>query len=384
MKTGAFTPQIVTSPYLYERTFIRMLHFHPIRVTEVRQETDDTVSIAFDIPAEQRELFTYQAGQYLTVRARLNGEEVRRSYSLCSAPYEGIWRVAVKQVENGRFSTYANTELKAGDTLEVMPPQGRFVVHPQTKGADQVVFFAAGSGITPILALIKQILHDEPQTRVTLFYANRKKTDVIFLEELEDLKNCHMQRLSLHYVFSGESQSSPLFEGRIDAGRCQNLLDRFVAEAPLQHYFICGPEEMIHAVKDTLHKGGVPEDQVYFELFTTPVSDMSPGAATREKIKPKRTDGVAKVQVQLDGRVFSFDLPYNGKAILDASMQTGADLPFSCKGGVCCTCRAKLVRGEVDMDVNYALEPWEVEQGFILTCQSHPKSEEIFVDFDQQ
>ncbi len=361
-----------------------MLHFHPLKVAEVRQETDDTVSIAFDIPSDQRELFAYQAGQYLTVRAQLNGEEVRRSYSLCSAPYEETWRVAVKQVENGRFSTYANTSLKAGDTLEVMPPQGRFVLHPEAKGAKQVAFFAAGSGITPVLSLIKQILHDEPQTRVTLFFANRKKTDVIFLEELENLKNLNMQRFSLHYIFSGESQSSPLFEGRIDGSRCQNLLDRFVPETTHHQYFICGPEEMIHAVKDTLQTAGVPESQVHFELFTTPVGDMNPGVVAQDKEKPARKDGVAKVQVQLDGRVFSFDLPYNGKAILDASMQTGADLPFSCKGGVCCTCRAKLVKGEVDMDVNYALEPWEVEQGFILTCQSHPKSEEIFVDFDQQ
>lgn len=361
-----------------------MLHFHPLRVTDVRQETDDTVSIAFDIPADQRELFSYQAGQYLTIRTKLDGEEVRRSYSLCSAPYEGVWRVAVKQVENGRFSTFANAKLKAGDTLEVMPPQGRFVVHPDGKDTKHVVFFAAGSGITPVLALIKQILHDETETRVTLFYANRKKTDVIFLEDLEDLKNRHMQRLSLHYVFSGESQSSPLFEGRIDGSRCKNLVDQFIGEPTLQQYFICGPEEMIHAVKDQLLSAGVPEKQVHFELFTTPVGDMNPKVASVASEKPKRTDGVAKVQVQLDGRVFSFNLPYNGQPILDASMQTGADLPFSCKGGVCCTCRAKLVKGEVDMDINYALEPWEVEQGFILTCQSHPKSEEIFVDFDQQ
>lgn len=361
-----------------------MLHFHPLLVTDVRQETDDTVSITFDIPADQRELFAYQAGQYLTIRTTLDGEEVRRSYSLCSAPYEGVWRVAVKQVEHGRFSTFANTTLKAGDTLEVMPPQGRFVVHPEAKSAGHVVFFAAGSGITPVLALMKQLLHDDRQTRVTLFYANRKKTDVIFLEELEDLKNRYMQRLSLHYVFSGESQSSPLFEGRIDGARCESLLDRFVPDSTQNHFFICGPEEMIHAVKDTLISSGVPEDQVHFELFTTPVGDMSLTTATRVTAKPARKDGVAKVQVQLDGRVFSFDLPFNGQAILDASMQTGADLPFSCKGGVCCTCRAKLVKGEVDMDINYALEPWEVEQGFILTCQSHPKSEEIFVDFDQQ
>ena len=376
--------EIPTSPYLYERTFIRMLHFHSLRIADVRQETDDTVSIAFDVPAEQRELFAYQAGQYLTLRTHLDGEEVRRSYSLCSAPYEHSWRVAVKQVENGRFSTYANTVLKAGDTLEVMPPQGRFVVHPEGKGADQVVFFAAGSGITPVISLIKQILHDEPAARITLFYANRKKTDVIFLEELENLKNRHMERLSLHYVFSRESQSSPLFEGRIDGARCKNLLDRFIADAPKQHYYICGPEDMIHTVKDILHAGGVPDAQVHFELFTTPVGDMNPEKTQQAATKEKRPDGVAKVQVQLDGRVFSFDLPYNGQPILDASMQTGADLPFSCKGGVCCTCRAKLVKGEVDMDINYALEPWEVEQGFILTCQSHPKSEEIFVDFDQQ
>lgn len=361
-----------------------MLHFHPLRVTDIRRETDDTVSIAFDIPAEQRERFHFEAGQYLTLRTTLDGEEVRRSYSLCSAPSEGEWRVAVKQVENGRFSTWANTGLSVGDTLEVMPPQGRFTRHGEGGTAGHVVLFAAGSGITPVLSILKETLQSDGRTRVTLFYANRKLTDVIFLEELENLKNRYLDRLSIHYVFSREPQASDLFEGRIDGPKCHRFLDRFVPDAAAGEYFICGPEDMIHTVRAALTERGIAEGRIHFELFTTPAGPMD--AAEEQKVAdtPTNTASVSRVKVQLDGRVYSFELPYNGQAILDASMQTGADLPFSCKGGVCCTCRAKLVTGEVHMDINYALEPWEVEQGFILTCQSHPRSEEIFVDFDQQ
>lgn len=360
-----------------------MIHFHPLRVAEVRRETEDTVSIAFDIPDQLRSDFSYDAGQYLTLRTFLDGEDVRRSYSLCSAPSEGQWRVAVKEVPEGRFSTWANRTLQAGEMLDVMAPQGRFVIHPDRAQARHYVLFAAGSGITPVIAIAKEVLASEPESQVTLFYGNRSMRSVIFLEELENLKNRFLGRLSLHFIFSKEHQSSPLFEGRINGDRCKELLSHFVHATGREQYYICGPEEMIRDIIHTLKEGGIPEDQVHFELFTSPVGPLG---TSNELVKDtaSHVGERARVQVKLDGRVFAFELDYNGQNILDASMVTGADLPFSCKGGVCCTCRAKLVTGQVSMDANYALEPWEVEQGFILTCQSHPRTTDLFVDFDQQ
>lgn len=360
-----------------------MIHFHPLLVAEVRPETDDCVTIRFESPGELTESFQYLPGQYLTLRTHIDSEEVRRSYSLCSAPHEGEWRVAVKKVEGGRFSTWANEQLKAGDMLEVMPPQGRFVVHTDPGAVRHFVLYAAGSGITPVISILKAVLREEPKSRVTLFYGNRNIRSVIFLEELGELKNRYLDRLSLHFIFSREHQSSALFEGRLDAGRCLELLKAFVPDLQQSEHYICGPEAMIHDIKQSLLERGIPETSIHFELFTSPVGPLGAADAVREKVTA--TNGhIAKVQVRLDGRVFAFELPYNGQNILDASMVTGADLPFSCKGGVCCTCRAKLVEGKVEMEVNYALEPWEVEEGFILTCQSHPRTPEVFVDFDQQ
>jgi len=370
--------------YLCERTFIRMSHFHSLRVAEVRRETDDTVSVTFEVPTELHAAFAYEAGQYLTLRREIGGEDVRRSYSLCSAPHEGEWRVAVKQVDGGRFSSWANTSLQTGDTLEVMPPQGRFLLHTDPTASRHVVLFAAGSGITPVIAILKEVLDREPNSRVTLFYGNRRKRSVIFLEELENLKNRYLGRLSLHFVFSQEVQDSPLYEGRIDEARCADLVRTFVHPAGDEPFYVCGPEEMIRGVIAALKGMGIPENQVHFELFTSPVGPLGTASEARKETVAPAAGSRAKVQVKLDGRVYGFDLDYTGQNILDASMVTGADVPFSCKGGVCCTCRAKLVEGEVSMDANYALEPWEVEQGFILTCQAHPRSPEVFVDFDQQ
>lgn len=362
-----------------------MIHFHNLKVTEIRRETDDTVSIAFGIPEEEKALFAYDPGQYLTIRATINGEEVRRSYSLCSAPSEGVWRVAVKKVEGGRFSTWANEQLQSGTTLEVMPPQGRFVVKTQSDAAKHYVLYAAGSGITPILSIIKEVLSSEPGSKITLFYGNRNKRSIIFLEELETLKNQYMDRLSLHFIFSREMQASPLFEGRITGERCRELIHAFVPDHKDSHHFICGPEEMINDTILSLKTLGVSESQIHFELFSTPVGSIGISDTGETTVTPAPAEnGMARVQIKLDGRSFDFELPYNGQNILDAGMVTGADLPFSCKGGVCCTCRAKLVEGEVSMDANYALEQWELDEGFILTCQSHPRSSKLVVDFDQQ
>lgn len=367
------------------RNLKNMIHFHNLKVTEIRRETDDTVSIAFGIPEEEKALFAYDPGQYLTIRTDINGEEVRRSYSLCSAPSEGVWRVAVKKVDGGRFSTWANETLQSGTTLEVMPPQGRFVVKIRPDATNHYVLYAAGSGITPILSIIKEVLSAEPGSRITLFYGNRNKRSIIFLEELETLKNLYMDRLSLHFIFSREMQASPLFEGRITGERCRELIHAFVPDHQDSHHYVCGPEEMINDTILTLKTLGVPESRIHFELFSTPVGSIEMGDTTERTVTPAPAEnGVATVQIKLDGRSFDFELPYNGQNILDAGMVTGADLPFSCKGGVCCTCRAKLVEGEVHMDANYALEQWELDEGFILTCQSHPRSSKLIVDFDQQ
>lgn len=363
-----------------------MIHFHTLRVKTIHRELSDTIAIDFEVPDALREVFRYDAGQYLTLRHTIEGEEVRRSYSLCSAPHEDRWQVAIKAVPGGKFSAWANTMLREGDAMEVMPPQGRFVVRPDTHARLHHIFFAAGSGITPVIGMIKSLLEDESKSQITLFYGNRHKRSVIFLEELERLKNKYMGQLSLHFIFSQEDQASSLFEGRIDSDRCGQLLEQFVPNDDRNRYYICGPEGMIRDVQARLERNGVPKGYVHFELFTTPVEAAQQLTVTTDN-RSEPTDGkesVASVQVRLDGRVYSFELPYNGKNILDASMVTGADLPFSCKGGVCCTCRAKLIEGEVHMKANYALEDWEVNEGFILTCQSHPRSNKLFVDFDQQ
>lgn len=360
-----------------------MRHFHELTVKEVRRETEDTVSVHFDVPEDLKDTFTFIQGQYLTLRKEINGEDVRRSYSICSGVHDGELRVAIKKVEGGRFSTYANESLQAGDTLEVMPPMGKFYVELDGSQQRQHVGFAAGSGITPMLSLIKTTLVSEPESTFTLFYVNRTSASIIFRDELEDLKDRYMSRLRIFHLLTREPSEIPLLGGRIDEERCGQLCKAFLDVEDTDAFFVCGPEPMIHAVKDQLKALKVPEDRIHFELFTSPAA-----GTLQQKTHVKKTahnaDDKSTVQIVLDGSTIQFDLDYDGDNILDAALGKGADLPFSCKGGVCCTCRAKLVEGEVDMDVNYSLEPDEVERGFILTCQAHPRSEKVVVDFDQQ
>ncbi len=360
-----------------------MRHFHPLRVAEVKKETSDCVSVKFDIPAESAELFKFTQGQYVTLRVDIDGEEVRRSYSICSGVNDGELRVAVKEVEGGKFSTYANRELKAGDVIEAMPPMGNFFVKldPSKKGS--YTAFVAGSGITPVLSIIKTTLETEHESEFTLFYSNRNFGGIIFREALEDLKDRYMNRLRVFHLLSRETSEVVLFAGRIDEEKCTALCNALLDVENTDAFFICGPEPMIHGVKDSLHKSGVAKEKVLFELFTSPVVGALQQKA--EKASEARYSGQsAQVELILDGTSMTFDLPYDGKNVLDAALALGADLPFACKGGVCCTCRAKLTEGEVHMAVNYSLEEEEVERGFILTCQSHPRSGKIVVDFDQQ
>lgn len=356
-----------------------MLHFHSIKVKEIRKETADCISIVFDIPEELKNTFTYQAGQYLTLRVHIKGEEIRRSYSLCSSPLEREWRIAVKKLDAGIFSAYASEQLKVGDTLDVMSPMGSFRTDIHSDNKKDYVGIAAGSGITPIISIIKTILQIEPQSSFTLVYGNRSRHSIIFKEELEALKNKYIHRFRIIHILSREITDAPINSGRIDAAKCNTLFTKAI-NLQADEFFICGPEELIFCVKDFLNAKGIDRTKIHFELFA------SPNSQKLTVNNPQSIIGDAtfksKVTVMLDGRSFQFNLSHEAENILDAALQHGADLPYSCKGGVCSTCRAKLVEGEVDMDVNYALEPEEVEQGFILTCQSHPRTEKVVVDFD--
>ncbi|BAV09315.1 ring-1,2-phenylacetyl-CoA epoxidase subunit PaaE [Filimonas lacunae] len=354
------------------------VHFEKLRIKDIRKETSDCVSIAFDVPEPLHSAFQYKQGQYITLRSYLHNEELRRSYSLCSAPYEKEWRIAVKKTPGGLFSAYANDQLKPGDVLDVMPPMGRFYTEVNATHKKRYVLVAAGSGITPVISILKTILHSEPDSECTLVYGNRNRHSIVFREELEALKNKYISRFRLIHILSREITDATINTGRIDAIKCDELFTRMVS-TQADEYFICGPEEMTLCVKEFLLQKDVDSHHIHLELFTAGNAQKRNAQA---KASADNNEPASRVTVKLDGRSFDFDLSYNSDNILDAALHHGADLPYSCKGGVCCTCRAKLVEGEVDMEVNYALEAEEVAQGYILTCQSHPKSERVVVDFD--
>jgi ring-1,2-phenylacetyl-CoA epoxidase subunit PaaE len=285
-------------------------------------------------------------------------------------------------VEGGRFSTFANEQLSVGDALEVMTPMGRFYTQLDVNNENNYVAFAAGSGITPVMSILKTTLQKEPRSNFILFYGNRATDSIIFKEEIEALKNIFMGRLSVHHVLSREIQDSPLLSGRIDADKCLAFSKTFFAPNEVDAFFLCGPGAMIEEVSSQLIARGVDKSKIHFELFTTNQADNL-NLTPETTAQPATTEDVeATITITLDGNSFSFPLPSKGETILDAALKAGADLPFSCKGGVCSTCRAKVVKGQVNMDVNYALEQDELEKGYVLTCQSHPASAEVHVDFD--
>lgn len=356
------------------------IHFHPLKIKEIRRETPDCVSVVLDVPEELKKDFEFTPGQSLTMRAIIDKEEIRRTYSICSSPIDNELRIAVKKVEGGVFSTQANEQLKKGDILEVMPPVGKFYtpLHPNQK--KNYVAFAAGSGITPVLSLIKTTLVTETQSVFTLVYGNRSRSSIIFFEELEGLKNKYMERFNLIHILSRERTDASLNFGRINADKLSEL-SRLLNYKNIDDYFVCGPEEMIFAVMAYLEAAGVNKKKIHFELFTTPGQVRKPGV--RSQKAEEKTGPKSKITIKLDGLSVDFDLSLNSDVtILDAALQHGADLPYACKGGVCCTCKARLLEGQVEMDVHWGLEQEEIEQGFILTCQSHPKTERVVVDFD--
>jgi ring-1,2-phenylacetyl-CoA epoxidase subunit PaaE len=355
------------------------IHFHRLRIKNITRETSDCVSVSFEIPENLQKGFAFRQGQSLTMRTMIKGEEVRRTYSICSSPLDDEWKVAIKKVEGGLFSSFANQELKRGDELEVMEPVGKFYSELDPTQQKNYLAIAAGSGITPVLSIIKTTLRTEPRSSFTLIYGNKSRSSIIFFEELEGLKNKYLQRFNLVHVLSRERTDAPINFGRINADKLKEL-GKLVDYASFDETFICGPEEMIFTAKAHLESLGIDKRKIHFELFTTPGQkrQLATGNKQTNDSGPK-----SRISVKLDGRSFDFDLSLTSDTtILDAALQQGADLPFACKGGVCCTCKAKLLEGEVAMDVHWGLEEEEVDQGYILTCQSHPKTERVVVDFD--
>ena len=353
------------------------LHFHKLTVKDIKQETPDCVSVSFDIPADKEKDFIFSHGQNVTIKINEEGEEFRRSYSICSSPLENELRIAVKKVPGGLFSTFANERLKKGDVLEVMPPTGTFFTKVNPSNRKDYVFFAAGSGITPVISIIKTILRTEEHSAVTLVYGNKNLHSIIFKEEIEALKDKYLRRFRVYHILSREKTETEFNYGRIDVSKC-NHLSKLINFNIIDDFFICGPEEMIFTLKDFLEGWGIEPGQIHFELFTTPTRKITKSDVVDKKISDEGSD----ITVKIDGRSFEFKLDYDGAVILDAALAQGADLPFACKGGVCCTCKAKLIEGEVEMEANYGLEKSEVKDGYILTCQSHPRSKKVVVDYD--
>jgi ring-1,2-phenylacetyl-CoA epoxidase subunit PaaE len=356
--------------------------FHALVVRDVRRETADCISIAFRVPDELREAYAFVPGQYLTLRGTIGGEDLRRSYSVCSGLDDGELRVAVKKVERGAFSTWAAEHLRPGAEMQVMTPMGHFTVSPDPDHALRYLLVAAGSGITPVMSIARSVLSREPKSEVTLVYGNRFFNDIIFREQLEDMKDRYLGRFRVFYVMSGEPNDIPLFHGRIDHEKLSGFCDTFIDLQATDQIYVCGPEPMIRAVRDFAVEKGKNPEQVHFELFATPgATPEHVRPAAPEKRKPAGT--TCKVSITYDGQQTDFEMPIDGTAVLDAAKAKGLDIPFSCKGGMCCTCRAHLDEGEVHMKVNYALEPGEVDAGFILTCQAEPLSERVVIDFDK-
>jgi ring-1,2-phenylacetyl-CoA epoxidase subunit PaaE len=359
-----------------------MKKFQKLVVADVQRETEDAVSIAFDLTAAQVEQFQFIPGQYLSFKAIIGGEEVRRSYSICSSPFGNEkLRVAVKRVEDGKFSNFANNDLKTGDELEVMPPMGNFHTALDASRKMHYVAFAAGSGITPILSIMKSVLRAEPLSEFTLFYGNRSANSILFKEEIEDLKNQHLSRLRVHHVLSREDPGVRLFKGRLDKAKCELLLEKFTDLKTADEFFLCGPEEMINDVSGCLKKTGIAEQKIRFELFTTPTQNVKRINQVVNKVRPEDSFS-SKVRIIMDGDETEFYLKTDDLPVLDAALREGLDVPYACKGAVCCTCKAKVLEGKVRMDMNYSLEKDEIDAGYVLTCQAHPESKSVVLDYD--
>jgi ring-1,2-phenylacetyl-CoA epoxidase subunit PaaE len=356
-------------------------HFRPLSILDIRNETDDCVSVSFQIPDEWKEEFKFQAGQNITLRTIIGGKEIRRSYSICSSPLENELRIAIKKVEEGLFSSHAHAHFKSSQVLDVLAPTGNFVLPVHESNKKHYVAFAAGSGITPVISLLKTILKEEPLSRFTLIYANRNRSSVIFREELLALKNEYPERFHLMMIFSREKMDAAVFEGRIDSSKCEMIFKHILPLAADQEYLLCGPAPMIFSIRSWLLEQKIEEKKIHFELFSDP-GELGRSREKTNSVVGESSEIKSLVTIRLDGVSSDYQIPVQGPTILEAAIQAGADLPYACRAGVCASCRAKLVKGKVIMDQNYALADEEIEQGFILACQSHPASEKLIIDFD--
>lgn len=352
--------------------------FHSLSISNIIKETPDCVSIELSLPKDIQDNFKFKPGQYLTFKQVIEGEEVRRSYSICSSctEYDKI-RVAVKQVENGKFSTYANQTLQVGDVLDSMKPMGNFIFEANSTSSNTYLLIAAGSGITPVLSILDSILHSEPNSNVILLYGNKNIKHVIFKEAIEGLKNQYLSRFTVHYFLSRQSGAVDLFNGHINADKIARLGKSLIDYSQIAKAYICGPEEMIHSVKAALIEEGLTEAQVKFELFTSSVP-----AGVIKKKSGVSADKNIDLTVVHNGKNHQLKISEED-CILDVALESGTDLPFACKGGVCATCKAKLDSGTVDMNLSYGLEQEEIDEGYILTCQAFPTSKELIVNFDK-
>ena len=356
-----------------------MSKFYPLTIAEVRQETRDTIVATFAIPADLRERFAFTQGQHLTLRATINGEDLRRSYSICSAVQDADLRVAIKRTPGGQFSTWANDTLKPGVGIEVMPPMGHFNLPLSADQRKRYLAFAAGSGITPMLSIIKTTLAAEPQSGFTLVYGNRASAAVIFREELAELKDLYRERLNIVYVMSREQQDIELFNGRITREKCDQLFKRWIDVADHDAAFVCGPEAMMHAVSDALAALGMAKADIKIELFAASIPKKKQHVAYTRPAAERSSE----ITLVIDGSHRSFTMDKDRESVLDAGLKQGIDIRYSCKGGVCSTCRCKVVEGKVEMDANYALEDYEIARGFVLSCQAFPVTDRVVLDFDQ-
>lgn len=370
--------------------------FHTLTIREIRPETADSISVAFEVPKALREAYRFRAGQFLTLRASVDHEALRRSYSVCvgEPDYQatGELRVAIKQVAQGRFSRWAHQTLAAGQSIDVMTPDGRFGVAALADSSRHHVGFAGGSGITPMLSLIRTLLAAEPASRFTLVYGNRTVESIMFLEALAALKNQYIGRLALIHVLSGEPGEIDLLSGRLDLARCRELLRTLISPKSIDEAFVCGPAPMMDAVEASLREAGVAAEKIHIERFGTPgpaasIGAVEPSSMRSTQAPPGAHTGEAigaTVMIIADGKTRQLRIASDGPSILDAGLAAGANLPYACKAAVCCTCRARVLEGEVRMDRNYTLEPPEIARGFVLTCQSHPVSDRVVISFDER
>ena len=354
-----------------------MREFHPLTIERILPETTDSVRISLAVPDELRDEYRFLPGQHLPFQVTIDGNKLRRTYSICSPQGDFPLEIGVRVQPGGKFSEFAATSLKAGDTLEAMPPSGQFQVQPDPNNANDYVGFAAGSGITPILSMIKSLLAQEPNSRFILFYGNRKQSTTMFIDDLYALKNLYPERLQLNFVFSQEEQEFDTMVGRLDGDKVRELYKHFGAGLRASDCFVCGPDTMIRDVTAALIELGMDEAHIHSERFGVPRKGAKPSEAVRQAADH------ATVTIIMDGHKKQFGMHRDDANIVDAAAGNGIDLPYSCKGGVCATCRCHLREGEVTMATNYGLEPWEVEAGYVLACQSRPVSKSILLDYDK-